>query len=174
MKNSKKIAYCGVLSALATVFLVVGAYSNFGFTAGFLASVCVVSNAIIFPKGVVRTIVCFVVSTTIACMIAPVLFQILPYALLFAPLCVTKLWVDDSRLGNVTKWLLKAIIFEVCFVAYLLIYRFLFVEFWTMTFSAKWIVAVVVLLGQVAFVVYQFAFNAIFKWLKVILPKILR
>ena len=174
MKNSQKIAYCGVFSALATVFLVVGAYSNFGFTAGFLASICVVCNALAYPKGVLRTLICFCVSTVVACVFAPLYLQILPYALLFAPLCVAKLWIDQSQLSTAVKWIIKAVIFEICFVAYLLIYRYLFFENWSATFASEWLVWIVVLLGQVAFVVYQFAFDHVFVWLKKILSHILK
>lgn len=174
MNNSKKIAYCGVFSALASVFLVVGNISGFGFTAGFIASICVVSNSIAYPKGIVRTLISFVVSTTVACLITSVNLQILPYALLFAPLCVTKLWVDDTQIAPFVKWLIKATIFEICFVAYLLIYRYLFFDAWSMVFTSPWLIVAVVVAGQVAFVVYQFAFNVIFKWLKNIISKIIR
>lgn len=165
MKNSQKIAYCAVFSALATVFLIIGAYSGFGFTAGLLASVCVVANSVAFPKGVIRSIFCFAVSTVAACFAAPVYLQILPYALLFAPLCLTKLWVDQSNINKLIKWIIKIAVFEIFFIAYMLIYRFLFFEAWQALFKYDWLIVAVAVLGQIAFVIYQFAFDYIFKWL---------
>lgn len=173
MKNSQKIAYCAVFSALATVFLIIGSYTGFGFTAGLLASVCVVANAIAFPKGVVRSIVCFAVSTVVAGFVAPVYLQILPYALLFAPLCLTKLWVDKSNINSVIKWIIKIAVFEIFFTAYMLIYRFLFFDAWQALFRREWVVVAVVVLGQIAFVIYQFVFDYIFKWLHGIVSKYL-
>ena len=175
MKNTQKIAYCGIFSALATVLLVVGAYSGFGFTAGFLASVCVVANAIAYPKGVVRCFVCFVVSAVVSCWLAPVYLQILPYIFIFAPLCLSKLWVDKGSISNIAKWAIKIAVFEVFFVAYLAVYRFLFADAWDEIFLDKqWLIAVVLILGQVAFVVYQFALNYVFAWLGAVLAKLTR
>lgn len=173
MDGSKKIACCGVLSALATVFLVVGAYSGFGMTAGFVASICVVCNTLAYPKNFLATLICFCVSTVVACLLAPIYLQTLPYVLLFVPLALTKVWVD-GKFNKVVGYIIKVLCFEVFFVAYLLVYRFLFFDDWQLLFTSPWIVVGVVALGQIAFVLYQIAFNNIFVWLKNLLNKILK
>jgi len=174
VNNAKKIACCGIFSALATVFLVVGAYTGFGMTAGFLASLCVLSNALAYKKSLWYTLICFCVSTVLACVFAPYYLQFLPYALLFAPLALTKVWVEDSKLSKTVGWIVKTLCFEVFFVAYLLVYRFLFFDDWQLFFTSPWLVILVVVLGQIAFVVYQIAFTKIFAWLKNLLDKILK
>ena len=174
MNRAKKIACCGVFSALATVFLIIGAYANFSFTAGFLASICVVCTAITSKNSFWGAFICYVVSTVTASLIAPYYLQMTPFVFLFVPLALTKITVDNSTLPKTLGWIIKILCFEVFFVAYLLVYRFLFFENWQLLFSSSWIVVLLVILGQVAFIIYQIAFTHAFNWLKNLLNKIIK
>lgn len=169
MKNSRKIAYCGVFAALATVFLVAGAYTSFTFTGAFLASICVVSNALAFPRGLVRCIVCFVVSAVIACFLMPSPLSILPYCFLFAPIIIIKLFVDRGNIKPSLKFVIKVVAFEVLFLLYFVVYKSLFSADWQQTFKDIWVLVLFIVLGEGLFFVYDYAFTHIFRRLERIL-----
>ena len=171
MKNSRKIAYCGVFSALATVFLVIGAYTPLTFTCAFLASVCVVSNALAFPKGLGRCIVCFIVSTVVSCFFIPSPISVLPYAFIFAPIIIIKLFVDRSDKKPAIKFVIKVVAFEILFIAYLVVYRSMFFSNWQEMFREVWMLVLFIIASQALFFVYDHAFTGIFRWLEKILMR---
>ncbi len=174
MSRAKRIAVCGIMSALAVVFLLIGVYTTFTFTASFLAAVCLIANAALAPKNFVYVFISYTVTVITAGFITGQYLEIMTFALLLAPFTVAKYYADNSQLNKIFRWVIKIIVFEIYLVAYLLIFYFVFIESWNAVFTKDWYLWIVIACGQVALVAYDIIFTYIIKWLKTVLPKFFR
>ncbi len=174
MSRAKKIALCGIMSALAVVFLLIGAFTSFSLSASFLAAVCLIANAVLAPKNFLYVFTCYTVSVVLATFISGMYLEIITFALLIAPFTVVKYYVDLTSMRKLYKWLIKIITFEICFVAYMLFFYFVFPESWNAVFQQSWYLYIILFAAQVSLFAYDYIFTYIIKWLKAVLPKFFR
>ncbi len=174
MSKAKIIAVCGVLSALATVFLIAGAYLPINYTTSLAAALCVLANAFVAPKNFWSCFASYAASTIIACLITGKYLEVLPFVLLFAPLCVSKYYLDQTKIPKAAGWVINVALFEAGLAAYLCVYRFLFFETWQTVFEQKWYLYVAIAVAQAVFVLYMIALKYVFLWLKQFMTKLLK
>ena len=152
MKNSVKIAFCGISAALIAAVMAASLIPNITFAVPAIAGLLVIP--VFAEAGALYAVFCFSVSGALSFFIGDKTSWIL-YLALFGYYPILKPYIERIK-NPVLKWALKLLVFNaaalVCYAVEILIF--------TLHFKA-WILAAAFAAGNIAFVLYDIAVSRV-------------
>lgn len=152
MKQSVKIAFCGIIAALISVFMIASFIPNLTFAVPALAGLLLIP--VFSEAGAGYALLCFFASAVLSFFIGDKTSWVL-YVAFFGYYPVLKPFAERIK-APLLKWIFKILIFNAaalaCYAAE--------VMFFTVTLKA-WLLMLVFLLGNIAFVLYDIAVSRV-------------
>ncbi len=154
MKNTKKITFCAIMSALAAVIMLVSYFPYFTYAVPALAGLCVM--VVVIEIGCKWAFFTYLTSAFLAFLFAETESKLI-YICFFGFYPIIKCLVE--KLGKpVTEWILKLLTFNACVVSlYFIFAEVLMLSFDDMGKLAEYGAVILLILGNIVFVVYDFA-----------------
>lgn len=171
MRRSYKIALSGVVGAIASVLLIGAVYFPVTLTLSVVASFVVVIPAIAYDKAAGYCIAVAAVAAALAMIISGRFFYVLPFAVLFAPYMIVKIYVDRSKLLAPFKWLIKYGVLEIALGLLVLLTFLFFAENWKHFTSLDWFWWVFLLAPQVIIIPYDLIAGSGIKYVSTLIKK---
>ena len=148
MKQSVKIAFCGIIAALTAVLMAASLMPNLTFAVPAVAGLLVIP--VFAEAGALYAALCFIAASVISFFIGDKTSWVL-YVALFGYYPVIKPYIEKIK-APVLKWALKLLLFNAaalgCYAAEILIFAVTFKDY---------IILLAFLLGNIAFVLYDIA-----------------
>lgn len=152
MKNSVKLAFCGIFTALASVFMAASLIPDMTFAIPAIAGLFIIP--VFIEAGTPRAILCFVASAVLSFFIGDKTSWIL-YIALFGYYPILKPYIEKAE-AKILKWVFKILLFNTaaiaCYAAEVLLFG--------ITLKG-WILCALFALGNIAFVLYDIAISRI-------------
>ena len=152
MKQSVKIAFGGIIVALVTAFMAASLIPDLTFAVPAVAGLLIIP--VFAEVGTLYAVICFIASSLLSFFIGDKTSWVL-FVALFGYYPILKPYMEKIRFP-VLKWALKLLIFNSAAVACYAVEILLF----TVTLKG-WMLALVFLLGNVAFVLYDIAISRV-------------
>lgn len=162
MKKTKKLVFSAILSALAVVFMYIGAlFDVLDLSVAALASMCVA--LVLVELGARWAFLVYAVVSVLSFLLLPAKTPAILFCgfLGFYPIAKS---VFERRLHGALQWLLKLILLNICVGVMLLVLRLF-------TVSTAWFEALTLVLANFVFIVYDIALSRllrayVFAWRK--------
>ncbi len=175
-KKSQKVALCGMVAALCTLLMfMTGVFPFATYAMPAMAGLLMVSVAV--ETGASWAFTLYAAVSLLAMILTPDKEAMLMFVMFFGHYPITKFWLEKIKFKPLS-YLIKLIVFNFCVVLAYLIIIFVFqmpdvlTEFGEF---GKYSVYILLGLGNVLFVVYDFALTQIMKvYIYVFRPKFLR
>ncbi len=152
MKNTKKIAFCGIMSALSAVIMLVAYFPYFTYAVPAVAGLCVM--VVLIETDIKWSVLTYFSSAFLAFLVAETESKII-YIAFFGFYPILKCIIEKLRMV-VFGWILKLLTFNFCVVVLFLVFS----QLGLITFEDRGIFLfswVLLLLGNVVFVIYDIA-----------------
>ena len=151
--TTKDLAVCAMLSALGVVLLYLGSFVEImDMAMAAIASFAVIITVIEYGKSAPWAV--YGVTSILSLILLPQKTPAAFYALFFGFYPIIKEKIE--RKSKILRWVIKEIVFNICFALMMLVSIF----FLTPTGSeleSPWLIALTVVLGEVAFILYDIA-----------------
>lgn len=158
--SGKKVAFGGLVTALSTLCLYLASVlptNRLFFYA--ISSMFVFTMVIEF--GIPSAIITYLSITILALILLPNKIMIIPYLLFFGYYGILKYYIE-KRNNLLLEWLLKIISFNIAMVIIYFIVEKLILK----TITMRYYLWVTILLGEVAFVVYDLGYTVVISYYK--------
>lgn len=156
MKNTKKITFCAIMSALAAVIMLVAYFPYFTYAVPALAGLCVM--VIVIELGCKWAFLCYLSSAFLAFLFAETESKLI-FIAFFGFYPIVKCLIEKLR-KPVLEWVLKLLTFNACVVSlYYIFSSVLMLSFEDMGSLAQYGAVILLALGNVVFVIYDFAIS---------------
>lgn len=154
MKNTKKLVFSAILSALAVVFMYIGAlFDVLDLSVAALASMCVA--LVLAELGARWAFLVYAVAAVLSFLLLPVKTPAILFSGFIGFYPITKS-VFERRLHGVWQWAAKLLLLNVCTGAMLLVLRLFAV-------SAAWFEILTLALANLVFIVYDIALSRLLR-----------
>lgn len=154
----KQLTICSMLVALGVIFLGIGALLEvLDISMAVIASICVIIAVIEYGKGAPWMV--YAAISLLSLLLIPNRLPAIFFALFFGfyPIIREKI----ERKSKILRWILKEIIFNVCFAVIMVLYMLLFFESTTIAIPLPWLIAATVILCEIVFILYDIALTRI-------------
>lgn len=154
MKNTKNITFSAIMSALAAVIMLMAYFPYFTYAVPALAGLCVM--VVLIEYGIKWSVLTYFCSAILNFLVAETESKII-YIAFFGFYPILKCIIEKLRMA-VFEWILKLLTFNFCVVVLFLVFS----QLGLITFEDRGIFLfslVLLLLGNVVFVVYDFAIS---------------
>ncbi len=154
MKNTKKITFCAIMSALAAVIMLVAYFPYFTYAVPALSGLCVM--VIVIEVGCKWAFFTYLTSAFLAFIFAETESKLI-YIFFFGFYPIVKCLIE--KLGKpVLEWILKFLTFNICVVSlYYIFSDILMLSFEDLGKFADYGAVVLLALGNIVFVIYDIA-----------------
>lgn len=158
MKNIKKITFSAILSALAAVVMLVSYFPYFTYAVPAVAGLCVMVAVI--EIGCKWSFLTYLTSAFLAFLFAETESKLI-YICFFGFYPIIKCLIEKLR-KTVVEWILKFSVFNFCVVSlYFLFAEVLMLSFEDLGKFAEYGAVILLLLGNIVFVIYDIAISRI-------------
>lgn len=156
MKNTNKITFCAIMSALATVIMLVSYFPYLTYAVPAVAGLCIM--VIVIEIDLKWAFLSYFVSSVLVFLFAETESKLL-YIFLFGYYPIIKSLIE--KIGNqLIEWVLKLLNFNIAVIfAYFLITKLFLIPLGDFGPLAQYGVIVMLTLGNVVFVVYDIAIS---------------
>ncbi len=172
MKNTKKITFCAIMSALAAVIMLVAYFPYFTYAVPAMAGLCVM--AVVIEFGIKWSILTYISSAFLAFLFAETESKLI-YIAFFGFYPILKCIIEKIN-KPIFEWIIKFLIFNLCIIAlYNVFSELLMFDMSEFGEFAKYGVIGLLALANVVFVVYDIALSRLAQYyLFKIHPKVLK
>lgn len=154
MKNTKKITFCAIMAALSAVIMLMAYFPYFTYAVPAAAGLCVM--VVVIEIGCKWAFFTYLSSAFLVFIFAETESKLI-YICFFGFYPIIKCLIEKSR-KLVVEWILKLSLFNFCVILlYLVFAEFLMLSFEDMGKLAKYGAVVLLVLGNIVFVVYDIA-----------------
>ncbi len=154
MKNTKKITFCAIMSALATVIMLVSYFPYFTYAVPAVAGLCVM--VVVIEIGCKWAFLSYLSSAFLAFLFAETESKLI-YICFFGFYPIIKSLIEKLE-KTVIEWIIKFLVFNFCVILlYSVFAEVLMLSFEDIGKFAEYGALVLLLLGNIVFVVYDIA-----------------
>lgn len=172
MKNTKKITFCAIMSALAAVVMLVAYFPYFTYAVPAMAGLCVM--AVVIEFGIKWSVLTYFSSAFLAFLFAETESKLI-YIAFFGFYPILKCIIEKIN-KPIFEWIIKISIFNLCIIAlYTVFSELLMFDMTEFGEFAKYGVIGLLAVANVVFVVYDIALSRLAQYyLFKIHPKVLK
>ena len=154
MKNTKKITFCAIMSALSAVIMLVAYFPYFTYAGPAVAGLCVM--VVLIETGIKWSVLTYFSSAFLAFLFAETESKLIYIAFFgFYPILKS---VIEKLSKPIFEWLVKVLLFNTCvFSLYFAFRELLMLSFDDFGNLAQYGVWILLLLGNIVFVIYDIA-----------------
>ena len=154
MKNTKKITFCAIMSALAAVVMLVSYFPYFTYAVPAVAGLCIM--VVVIEIGCKWAFLSYFSSAFLAFLFAETESKLI-YIALFGFYPILKCLIE--KIGKpFAEWIIKFLLFNTCVVTmYFVFSELLMLSFEDMGSLAEYGAIILLILGNIVFVIYDIA-----------------